>query len=128
MNYKTPLDYYEKAIEELRSTQEELQKELEIIKEIQAENFSLKAELKNTKQRLEELENNTEQKIQQVKDGIKNGSIVAKKAVMLRARDDKHWMEFKYLKSGKYDTFLVHTTDDTWYHSVRVGAADKLRD
>ena len=46
---------------------------------------------------------------------------------MLRARDDKHWMEFKYLKSGKYDTFLVHTTDDNWYHSVRVGAADKLR-
>ena len=90
MNYKTPLGYYEKAIEELRSTQEELQRELELIKDIQAENSSLKAELKNTKQRLEELENNIEQKIQQVQDGIKNGSIVAKKAVMLRARDDKH--------------------------------------
>ena len=55
MNYKTPLGYYEKAIEELRSTQEELQRELEIIKDIQAENSSLKAELKTTKQRLEEL-------------------------------------------------------------------------
>ncbi len=135
MNYKTPLGYYEKAIEELKRTQVDLQIELENIKTLQADNASLKAELKstqkelqNTKQRLEELENNTEQKIQDVQNGIADGSIVAKKAIMLRARDDEHWMQFKYLKNEKYDTFLVRNGDGTWYHSVRVGAADKLRD
>ena len=49
---------------------------------------------------------------------------------MLRARDDNHWMRFKYVKEAKnvkYDTFLVWKGDNTWQHTVRVGAADKLR-
>ena len=68
--------------------------------------------------------------IKAIQVGIENGSIVAQKALMLRARDDNHWMRFKYVKEARnveYDTFLVWKGDDTWQHTIRVGAADKLR-
>ena len=141
-DWKTPLGYYERAIEELKSTREELQTELEAVRELKASHETLKAELEatkaelqDTKQRLEKLASKAQatadsaaSKIESVKAGIENGSIVAQKALMLKARDDKHWMRFKYLKDDKYDTFLVWKENDIWYHTVRVGGADKLRD
>ncbi len=53
-NWKTPLGYYEKSIEELRRTREELQSELETLREIKADYTNLKAELEATKQELQE--------------------------------------------------------------------------
>ena len=76
--------------------------------------------------------NTTCSEIRFVKDGIKNGTIVAQKALMLRGRDEKHWMRFKYVKQvkdNKYDTFFIWKSDDnTWHHVVRVEAADKVID
>ena len=49
-------------------------------------------------------------------------------ATFLRARDDNHWMGFRYITEGKYDTFKVWKKgDDIWQHTVRVGVAKKLR-
>jgi seryl-tRNA synthetase len=53
ISWKTPLGYYEKAIEELRRTQEALQAEIENIRELKSDYANLKGELKATKQELE---------------------------------------------------------------------------
>ncbi len=63
-------------------------------------------------------------------DNTWHDDIRVKAAKFLRARDDKHWMGFNYVKEARnveYDTFLVWEGNNTWHHTVRVGAADKLR-
>lgn len=75
INWKTPLGYYEKAIEELRCTQEELQAELQSIREIQSDCANLKAELKSTKQELEATQaelKSTKQELEATKADLKN--------------------------------------------------------
>ncbi len=44
-DWKTPLGYYERAIEELRRTREEFQAELQSLRELQASHATMKAEL-----------------------------------------------------------------------------------
>lgn len=136
---------------ELQVTKVELQTSQKQIQILEAALQATKAELQVTNEHLEEQLSQTGKiavaadieakaaqniantacfKIEAVKSGIENGSIVAQKALMLRARDDNHWMRFKYVKEAKnveYDTFLVWKGDNTWQHTVRVGAADKLR-
>ncbi len=135
---------------ELQVSQATLKAELQATK---AELQDTKAELQATNERLENLvteakktassacseakvaqdtANTTRSEIRFLKDGIKNGAIVAQKALMLRGRDEKHWIRFKYIKQvkgNKYDTFLIGKNDDnTWHHVVRVEAADKVID
>ncbi|BAY08709.1 GUN4 domain-containing protein [Calothrix sp. NIES-2098] len=96
-DWKTPLGYYERAIEELRRTKEELQDELETIKasnvqalessikSFQTEIHSLKSELQLTKEKLESAErtaieaekaaNDAQAKIQNFKNSLPESTI-----------------------------------------------------
>ncbi len=65
---KTPLEYYERAIQELTNTREQLQTELEILREIQTSYQTLKDELATTKAKLDDNQrelSNTKQELQQ---------------------------------------------------------------
>lgn len=58
-DWKTPLGYYERAISELRKTQEELQSELQNLRELQDSYAILNAELQATKEQLETTQKTT---------------------------------------------------------------------
>ena len=63
-----------------------------------------------------------------LKTGIENGSIIAQKALMLRGKDDYHWMKFKKLDSVNHHCFQVWKSDDnTWHNDIRVKASTFLR-
>jgi chromosome segregation ATPase len=138
-----------RALRELQTSHERLQAEHQATKK-QLQNT--KEELQETKQRLEKLENRVAEaqktadsahseamtaqdtgntarsETESVKAGIENGSIVAHKAVMLQGKDDQHWMRFCKVDSVNHHCFQVWRSDNTWHHTVRVGAAKKLRD
>ena len=65
---KTPLEYYERAIQELTNTREQFQTELESLREMQDELKSTKDELAQTKAKLDDTQrelSNTKQELQQ---------------------------------------------------------------
>jgi len=164
-DWKTPLGYYERAIEELRRKQEELQVELQNIKTIQDNYFNLKLELKTTQKELDttkvelkatqkeldttkvelkatqkELDTTKVQlketqrkadsaisKIESVKSGIENGSIVAQKALMIRGKNEQYWIRFCSLDSVNHHWLQVWKTDDTWHDDIRVKATSLLQ-
>lgn len=99
---------------ELQATQTELQ--------------STKAELQATNERLESLVTETNKKsdftiseaqaaqntalkalseTKAIKAGIENGSIVAHKALMLRGKDDNHWMKFCTVDAVNHHWFQI---------------------
>ena len=61
-----------------------------------------------------------------LQSGIQDGSIIAAKAVMLRARNDDHWMRFNTLDASNHDVFMLWRTDNTFHPTIRVQASDKL--
>jgi hypothetical protein len=67
-----------------------------------------------------------------LQQGIQNGSIIAQKAVvsqkalMLRARNDNHWLRCNGTDSANHDCFGLWTTDNKWYNLIRVGATGAL--
>ncbi|MDJ0795799.1 MAG: hypothetical protein QNJ51_03005 [Calothrix sp. MO_167.B12] len=148
-NKKTPLGYFEKAIAELRDTQQELQAELEELRKFKQNYVQLaeklesttqelqavKAELENiktnsqqTNKQIEEVEHQNQQNIDAVKTGIENGSIVAQKAVMLRGVDNEHWMGFCKLDAVNHHCLRVwKSSDNTWHDDIRVKASFFLR-
>ncbi len=59
-----------------------------------------------------------------LKSDIKNGNIIAQKAVMLQARNNKHWMKFKETVHGNDDFFsLIRTTDGKWFNNIKVSTS-----
>jgi chromosome segregation ATPase len=155
MTGKTPLEYYERAIAELTKAREDIQWEREALKaEIQnikqrleqelenakTEIEKLKAELHHTQRQLQESQQRWESqatqsketanlltaKIESVKTEIENGSIIAKKALMLQGRDIHHWMRFYKLDGVKHHCFQIWKGDNTWDSTIRVHAARKL--
>jgi hypothetical protein len=54
-DWKTPLGYYERAIEELKKAREEFQAELQTVRELQSSHATLKAELQAAQVELESL-------------------------------------------------------------------------
>jgi hypothetical protein len=42
----------------------------------------------------------------------------AERALMLRARDDAHWMRFRYVDSSNRDVFELWRVDNTWHSTV----------
>ncbi|MEC4818580.1 MAG: hypothetical protein SAK29_35705 [Scytonema sp. PMC 1069.18] len=182
MNWKTPLGYYEKAIADLKRTQEQLQTELATLREVKASYATLNAELQATKQELQstrdELQETKKQlanivteakekvvqksdfeaikqeiqttkaemtetqqclgtalktaqdkaqsailTIESVKTGIENGSIVARKAIMLQGKDEQHWMKFFKLDSVNHHCFQIWRNDNTWHDTICIKAA-----
>ncbi|MGB3188838.1 MAG: H-type lectin domain-containing protein [Limnoraphis sp.] len=79
---KTPLEYYERAIQELTNTREQLQTELESLKQLKAELKSTKDELAQTQAEFQEqiqatnaeLQNQKE-KLYRIESGVFAGSI-----------------------------------------------------
>lgn len=67
-----------------------------------------------------------------LQQGIQNGSIIAQKAVvsqkalMLRARNDNHWLRCNGTDSTNHDCFGLWTTDNKWFNLIRVGATGAL--
>lgn len=132
----------------LQSSHANLKAELETTKE---ELQRTKAELHDTNQRLEKLENivsetqeiansarseakaaqdtanTTHSEVESVKNGIKSGTIVAQRAIMLQGKDDQHWMRFRKLDSVNHHCFQIWKSDDTWHDDIRVKAAIFLR-
>jgi methyl-accepting chemotaxis protein len=64
--------------------------------------------------------------ISSLQSGIQDGSVVALKASMLRARDDNHWMRFNTVDASNHDVFMLWRTDNTFHPTIRVQASDKL--
>ncbi|MFZ1024633.1 MAG: GUN4 domain-containing protein [Limnoraphis robusta] len=74
---KTPLEYYERAIQELTNTREQLQTELESLKEMQTSYQTLKDELATTQAKLDDTDRqllNTKQELQQETEPLKKSS------------------------------------------------------
>lgn len=66
-------------------------------------------------------------KVDSLRSDIQNGSTVAKKALMLRARDNNHWLRFRRVDPSNHDVFeLWSMQDDQWFSTIRVQAADVL--
>lgn len=61
-----------------------------------------------------------------LQSGIQDGSIIAAKAVMLRARDDNHWMRHKGIDSQNQDCYGLWRTDDKWFNLIQVAATGDL--
>lgn len=66
-------------------------------------------------------------KLEVVKTGIQDGSIVAQKSLMLRARDDGHWLKFHNIDSNNHDVFELWRTDNTWHPTIKVQAANEVK-
>ncbi|QLE53444.1 hypothetical protein FD724_36660 (plasmid) [Nostoc sp. C057] len=65
--------------------------------------------------------------IESLQSGIQDGSIIAAKAVMLRARDDNHWMRHKGLDAENQDCYgLWRQGDDKWFNLIQVAATGNL--
>ncbi|MGA9380591.1 MAG: hypothetical protein WBV73_17645 [Phormidium sp.] len=130
------------ALRKLQAENASLKSEL---RSAQAEIQNLKAELQATNERLENLVTKSKKTTDSVKKaqetadsaiseigllktGIENGSIIAQKALMLRGKDDYHWMKFKKLDSVNHHCFQVWKSDDnTWHNDIRVKASTFLR-
>ena len=54
-DWKTPLGYYERAIAELKKAREEIQAELQTVRELQSSHATLKADLKAAQTELQNL-------------------------------------------------------------------------
>lgn len=61
-----------------------------------------------------------------LQSGIQDGSIIAAKAVMLRARNDDHWMRHKGVDKENQDCFGLWRTDNTWFNLIQVAATGSL--
>ena len=70
-DWKTPLGYYERAIAELTKVREQLQAELQALKNIQTSQKLLKTELQETKQELK----NTNQELQETNNALNTFAI-----------------------------------------------------
>jgi hypothetical protein len=76
--------------------------------------------------------NTARSEISSAVNGIQNGSIVAykatisQKALMLRARNNNHWLVCNGIDSKNFDCFGLWTTDNKWYNLIRVGATGDL--
>lgn len=141
----------------LQATQRELQDNQAELQAVKAECQNTQAELQNTKvefkttnQGLESLVELVHKKvdfavseakiaqnmaskaiaeIETVEVRIKNGDIVAQKALMLKGKDPAHWMKFHHLKKDCYHTFSIWNSDkNTWHKVLRVNVADKIVD
>ncbi len=64
--------------------------------------------------------------VSSLQSGIQNGSVVAQRALMLRARDDNHWLRFNKVDKSGNDVFRLWRIDDQWFSTIRVQAADQL--
>ena len=61
-----------------------------------------------------------------LQSGIQDGSIIAAKAVMLRARNDSHWMRHKGVDTQNQDCYGLWRTDDKWFNLIQVAATGPL--
>lgn len=61
-----------------------------------------------------------------LQSGIQDGSVIAAKAVMLRARNDNHWMRHKGVDSQNQDCYGLWRTDDRWFNLIQVAATGDL--
>ena len=95
----------------------------------QTELQSLQAELQATKEYLTTAQQTAAQactEIESLQSGIKNGTIVAQKALMLRGRDDNHWMKFNFVDKG-IDVFELWTShDNQWHNAIKIGRSDLI--
>ncbi|HEY9780967.1 MAG TPA: hypothetical protein V6D09_12620 [Leptolyngbyaceae cyanobacterium] len=94
-----------------------------MLKEAQEKAESALVKTKNTQDSV----NTVRTEIESMKVGIENGSIVAQKALMLRGKDDEHWMIFSRLDSVNHHCFQIWRNDNTWHDDIRVKAATFLR-
>jgi len=110
------------------ATQAEMQNKNEgfdnLLKEAQEKAESALVKTKNTQDSV----NTARTEIESVKFGIETGSIVAQKALMLRGKDDNHWMRFSSkLDDVNHHYLKIWITDNTWHDDIRVKAATLLR-
>ena len=64
--------------------------------------------------------------ISSLQTGIQDGSVVALKASMLKARDDNHWLRFNRVDPSNHDVFMLWRNDNTFHPTIRVQASDQL--
>jgi hypothetical protein len=64
--------------------------------------------------------------VNSLQSGIQDGSIIAAKAVMLKARDNNHWMKHKGVDSENQDCYGLWRGDNTWYNLIQVAATGEL--
>lgn len=64
--------------------------------------------------------------VAQLRNEITDGSIVAEKAAMLRARDNNHWLRFERTTSRNDDHFSMYRTDGARYHHISVPWSEGL--
>jgi len=76
--------------------------------------------------------NAVDTRLSSLQTGVENGSIIvqkavfAQKALMLRARNNYHWLRCNGTDSGNFDCFGLWTTDNKWYPLIRVAATGDL--
>jgi hypothetical protein len=93
------------------------------LKNLKQEVKNLRKESEQTQQKLESLDTKTDQKIKDIKKGIESGSIVAQKALMLKGKDNEHWIKFRKLDGANHHCLQVWRNDNTWHDDIKVKSA-----
>jgi hypothetical protein len=144
INGKSLADTIKKLTEKLEVLQRELQEKTTQLDSLNREVETTKNKLQETRRELESTRisltstSNNAQNAQRTADiarsevnslrvGIESGSIIAQKALMLRARDDNHWMRCRMVDVANHDVFELWRSDGQWFSTVRVESALKLR-
>ena len=108
--------------EEKNSLAEELKTvKLALEKSIANETSTRVKELSAANTAIQDAISSTQQSTQQLKSDIENGNVIAQKALMLRARNNNHWMKFKETDSNGNDFFSMFRTDGNWFDRIKVG-------
>lgn len=67
--------------------------------------------------------------VDSLRSDIQNGGIIAQRALMLRGRNDDHWMRFREITKTGLDYFMMYrTTDGAWFDQIKVPYSAAFRE
>ena len=94
-------------------------------KELKKANTAI-AELNKADNELrQQLTSFTKEAVAKLTDDIKDGTVVAQKSIMLKARDDNHWLKHHSVDQFNKDIFqLFRASDAQWFRLITVNSSD----
>lgn len=140
INGKSLADTIQQLTEKLEALQRDIQEKATQIDSLNREIKTTKNTLQETRRELESTRSSltsasdnaqrtadiARSEVNSLKVGIESGSIIAQKALMLRARDDHHWMRCRTVDGANHDVFELWRNDGQWFSTIRVDAALRL--
>lgn len=119
----------QQAQSEVRQQKLDLQEKLKELEKLKSQITDLQNQLSsvsNTVNSVSSTANQAVSKVDSLQSGIQNGSVIAQKALMLKARDDNHWMRHKGVDSQNFDSYGLWRNDDKWFNLIKVGKTGDL--